>query len=463
MRIALAQLNVVVGDLDGNVERIVGAIDEAARAVAPTSSCSRSLPSPAIRPRTSSSVRASSAPPARRSTRSRARAPSTVALVGCPAFDRDLANAAFVCADGEVRGVYRKHFLPNYGVFDEHRYFAPGRELRPARAGGRARRPDDLRGRLAARPARHRPRARRRDAARQPLGLAVPRRQGGGSRGDARHAGTGQRRLRRVLQPRRRPGRARLRRPLGRARRRGRGDRARARVRGGAARRRHRPDRGDRPPAPRRAPPRARARRAPRRPVATTIRLGAPRARRRARRRAGGRRRSQPELEQMRLGLGLGLRDYVRRTASATSWSRSPAGSTPRSRPRSPPTRSGAERVHTVSMPSRFSSEGTRDDAREVSENLGVDFREIPIEAVVGAFHEALGGLDGPRRGEPPGADPRHDADGALEHARLARRSRPATSRRWRSATRRSTATWSAATRCSRTSSRPTCSASRGT
>ena len=41
-------------------------------------------------------------------------------------------------------------------------------------------------------------------------------------------------------------------------------------------------------------------------------------------------------------------------------------------------------------MPSRYSSEGTRDDAREVSVNLGVDFREIPIEAVVEAFGEAL-------------------------------------------------------------------------
>ena len=48
----------------------------------------------------------------------------------------------------------------------------------------------------------------------------------------------------------------------------------------------------------------------------------------------------------------------------------------------------GAERVHAVSMPSRFSSEGTRDDAREVSETLGADFREIPIEAIVTAFHE---------------------------------------------------------------------------
>ena len=46
-------------------------------------------------------------------------------------------------------------------------------------------------------------------------------------------------------------------------------------------------------------------------------------------------------------------------------------------------------------MPSRYSSEGTRDDAREVSENLGVDFRELPIEGVVGALDDALGGLEG--------------------------------------------------------------------
>ena len=32
-------------------------------------------------------------------------------------------------ADGEVRCVYRKRYLPNYGVFDEDRYFAPGNDL----------------------------------------------------------------------------------------------------------------------------------------------------------------------------------------------------------------------------------------------------------------------------------------------------------------------------------------------
>jgi NAD+ synthase (glutamine-hydrolysing) len=52
-----------------------------------------------------------------------------VALVGTPWFERDLTNACAVCADGAIRAVYHKHFLPNYGVFDEHRYFAEGREL----------------------------------------------------------------------------------------------------------------------------------------------------------------------------------------------------------------------------------------------------------------------------------------------------------------------------------------------
>jgi predicted amidohydrolase len=49
-----------------------------------------------------------------------------VAVVGTPHFDRDLFNAAAVCAGGEVKALVRKRFLPNYGVFDEFRYFAPG-------------------------------------------------------------------------------------------------------------------------------------------------------------------------------------------------------------------------------------------------------------------------------------------------------------------------------------------------
>ena len=51
------------------------------------------------------------------------------ALVGAPHLDADLFNACFVLAHGEVRHVYRKRFLPNYGVFDEDRYFARGDDL----------------------------------------------------------------------------------------------------------------------------------------------------------------------------------------------------------------------------------------------------------------------------------------------------------------------------------------------
>ena len=51
------------------------------------------------------------------------------ALVGAPHLDADLYNACFVLADGEVRCIYRKRHLPNYGVFDEERYFASGHDL----------------------------------------------------------------------------------------------------------------------------------------------------------------------------------------------------------------------------------------------------------------------------------------------------------------------------------------------
>src|SRR5438046_241512 len=50
----------------------------------------------------------------------------------------------------------------------------------------------------------------------------------------------------------------------------------------------------------------------------------------------------------------------------------------------------GSGRVHCVSMPSRYSSEGTRSDARRLAEYLGCDFREIAIEPMVETFVAAL-------------------------------------------------------------------------
>ena len=134
MRLALAQLNVVVGDLDGNRELITGAIRDAREAGAdlvlfPELAVTGYPPEDLLlRPGFVKAARASLDEIA-------AATEGITALVGCPLFDRDLANACAILSGGEIRGVYRKQFLPNYGVFDEHRYFAAGRDLVVLRCG----------------------------------------------------------------------------------------------------------------------------------------------------------------------------------------------------------------------------------------------------------------------------------------------------------------------------------------
>ena len=134
MRLALAQINAVVGDLDGNRERILSRLADARAEGAdlvlfPELAVTGYPPEDLLlRP---AFVRA-----AEESLREIATAcTGLTALVGTPWFDRDLFNACAVCADGEVKGIYRKRYLPNYGVFDEDRYFAPGRELLLLRLG----------------------------------------------------------------------------------------------------------------------------------------------------------------------------------------------------------------------------------------------------------------------------------------------------------------------------------------
>src|SRR2546423_9255366 len=128
MRLALAQLNTVVGDLDGNGERILSSLGEAKRqgadlVVFPELAVTGYPPEDLL-------LRPSFVLAARRKAEELARAArGVVALIGVPWFDRDLYNACAVCASGEIKLVYRKRFLPNYGAFDEDRYFAPGREL----------------------------------------------------------------------------------------------------------------------------------------------------------------------------------------------------------------------------------------------------------------------------------------------------------------------------------------------
>src|SRR5215210_1808511 len=134
MRLALAQMNTVVGDLEGNRRRILERLEEARSGGAdfvlfPELAVTGYPPEDLLlRP---SFIRAAEA-----SLHELARATGDlVALVGFPHFDRDLYNACAVCAAGEVRAVYHKRFLPNYGVFDECRYFAPGDDLLLLRIG----------------------------------------------------------------------------------------------------------------------------------------------------------------------------------------------------------------------------------------------------------------------------------------------------------------------------------------
>ncbi len=128
MRLALAQMNTTVGDLDGNRERILARLAEAKESGAdvvlfPELAVTGYPPEDLLlRPSFVQAAESSLAQIARE-------ARGIVAFVGTPHLDRDLYNVCAVCAGGEVKALYRKRFLPNYGVFDEHRYFAPGRDL----------------------------------------------------------------------------------------------------------------------------------------------------------------------------------------------------------------------------------------------------------------------------------------------------------------------------------------------
>ncbi len=392
MRLALAQLNVVVGDVDGNVERLTGAIAEATSVGADLVV----LPELAVTgyPPEDLLLRPGFVRAAREAVDEVARAcTDTVALVGAPAFERDLANAAFVCAGGEVAGVYRKHFLPNYGVFDEHRYFAAGRELLLLELGDVLVGPTicedvwqpgppatdlalagaTLLVNLSASPF-HVGKAEDREemlvtrARDNAVYVGFCNLVGGqdelvfdghsvvlDDEGEviARAPGFEEALLVVDLDPTEAIGR-RLRDVRRRELERIRTD----------------------PPA------------------ATTVRLAAPRA-------AASPTAAplvapfEPELEQMRLGLGLGLRDYVEKNGFGDVVIAVSGGIDSAVTAAIAADALGPDRVHTVSMPSRYSSEGTRDDARALSENLGVAFREVPIEAAVTALDDALGGLEG--------------------------------------------------------------------
>lgn len=126
-RLAMAQMNATVGDLDGNAERIIASIREAGSLGADLVAFPE-LALPGYPPEDlllKPQFIQENHEYLRRIT---AECSGITAIVGFIDSDADIYNAAAVIHDGEIVGTYRKMYLPNYGVFDEDRYFAAGSE-----------------------------------------------------------------------------------------------------------------------------------------------------------------------------------------------------------------------------------------------------------------------------------------------------------------------------------------------
>ena len=393
MRLALAQINAVVGDLDGNRERILAALADARDANAdivlfPELAVTGYPPEdlllrPAFVRAAEDSLRAIAG-----------ETKGLTALVGTPWFDRDLFNACAVCSDGEVKALYRKRFLPNYGVFDEDRYFASGRDLILLRheeilvgpticediwqpgppATDLALGGAELLVNLSASPyfvgkAEDREEMLVTRARDNSAYLAFCNLVGGqdelvfdghsvvlDDEGEvlARAPGFEEALLVVDLDPSEAIGR-RLRDVRRRAL--------------------------------------AREREDAREPV--VVELGASVYQTQSSPHTSTICEFDSELEQMRKALVLALRDYVGKNGFGDVVLGLSGGIDSALVATLAVDALGAERVHCVSMPSRYSSEGTQSDAQQLAQNLGCDFREIPIETIVDPFHELGVGTTG--------------------------------------------------------------------
>ena len=129
IRIGLAQINAGVGDLEGNVKKILQIAEEASRQGVDI----LSFPELAItgyppedlllKPKFVEDNYASLEKIAKKTSK------LDIAIVtGFVDRSDDIYNAAAVISKGKIAGIYHKNYLPNYGVFDEKRYFKSSTE-----------------------------------------------------------------------------------------------------------------------------------------------------------------------------------------------------------------------------------------------------------------------------------------------------------------------------------------------
>ena len=127
LRIAMAQINTTVGDFDGNVKKILGAIDTARNLKADIVT----LPELAVcaYPPEDLLFKPQFIQANLQSLQKIVEASQGITVVvGYVDSDGDIYNAAALISDGKLVGNYHKMYLPNYGVFDENRYFRAGSE-----------------------------------------------------------------------------------------------------------------------------------------------------------------------------------------------------------------------------------------------------------------------------------------------------------------------------------------------
>jgi NAD+ synthase (glutamine-hydrolysing) len=125
LRLAMAQINVVVGDIEGNTEKILAWVDRARDSDAdivtfPELALTGYPPEDLLlKPQF---IDANLAAIDKVVTKTR----DITAVIGFVDREGDIFNAAAIAQNGKLVTKYHKIYLPNYGVFDEFRYFQPG-------------------------------------------------------------------------------------------------------------------------------------------------------------------------------------------------------------------------------------------------------------------------------------------------------------------------------------------------